>query len=203
MKTRSVILTVFITIIICLAIMTGTALLLVPAVIGGGQQNVADDISGVDYGKTPQNIALLFTAENGSGALIFLDFENTKTHTYIFEQNAVENAIKLPYQISYTLAMPNDFLYKLCDRLGGIDLELNGQKNRYFSASLAEFCENSTETDKLFKVSSGFFEKIAKIGLSSEDFMFIIEECETTLGYSVCYGFIDHISKMAENCVFH
>ena len=203
MKKRSIIITVLTSLVICFGMMVGVALLLLPAVIGTTEQKVSDQILGVDYGKTPENEAVLILGEKDSGALIYLDFENSLTHVYLFTEKAQSEAVKLPYNIGYTLNFSENLTLKLCDRLGGIDIENKGEKTKYFSASLKEYLDNSTENDKLLKISLSFFEKIAKTGLSSEDFMFIIEESNTALPYSVCYGWSDRICEMFSNTVFY
>ena len=200
---KSAFCTALITLLVLTAITAGVAMLLIPAVIGTPEAPAGESISGIEYSSAPQNQALLVTDEAGRGALVYLSFDDITTHVYLFEENAAENAALLPYNVTYQMKLPPDFLGRLCDRLGGIDIEIDGKTERYFSSSLEEFMGDSPNHEKLLIITKNFFEKIANIGLSSEDFMFIIEVSDTDLTYSVCYGLIDRISELCGNCVFH
>lgn len=202
-KGKSIITTALITLVILLGISVGVALLLVPAVIGTPESPAGENVSGVGYASPPQNQALLITTATEQGALILLNFDDTLTHIYLFEENAEESVASLPYVVTCRMEIPEDFLGRLCDRLGGIDIEQEGKTQRYFSASLSEYAGKSPSKEKMLIISKSFFEKIANIGLSSEDFMYIIELCNTDLTYSVCYGWINNISEMCSNCIFY
>ena len=200
---KSAFCTVLITLLVLTAITAGVAMLLIPAVIGTPEAPAGESVSGIEYSSAPQNQALLVTDEAGRGALIYLNFEDITTHVYLFEEGAAENAALLPFNVTYRMKLPPDFAGRLCDRLGGIDLEIDGKTERYFSSSLSEFLSDAPDYEKLLIITKKFFEKIANIGLSSEDFMFIIELTDTDLTYSVCYGWINRISELCGNCVYH
>ena len=200
---KTAVVTVLTTLAVCTGMMLLTAIFLVPAVIGTEESRAGEDVSGIEYGFAPENQALLITDQSGKGALVYLDFENIVTHIYLFSKDAEKETVNLPYNVNYTLKISADFAPELCDRIGGIDIEEEGETARYFSASLTEYIEKEPSTEKMLKISRSFFEKIANTGLSSEDFMFIIEEADTSLPYSVCYGWIDRISEMFSNCIFH
>ena len=74
-----------------------------------------------------------------------------------------------------------------------------GTKRNYLSASLRQKLLDKADFETRKMIIEAFFQKIAKIGLSSGDFKFIIEETENDLVYPVCYGWIDKIGVMAEN----
>ena len=82
-------------------------------------------------------------------------------------------------------------------------MTLGGQNSLWFSSALEEFCKNELTEEEFQEISCKFFEKISKTGLSSEDFMFIIEESDTRLPYSVCYDWIPYISELFANCVYY
>lgn len=201
--TRSVLLTVIITLTVLTGITAGTAMLLIPAVIGTPETPAGEELSGIEYSATPENQTLFIVDEQDRGALLYLGFSEIVTHVYLFADSARERVAELPYEITYTVRVGEDFLGKLCDRLGGIDIAENGKTERYFSASLEEFYGKKPDYEKLYKISGSFFEKIANMGLSSEDFMFIIEISDTDLTYSVCYGWIDRLPELFCNCIFH
>lgn len=202
-KKKTAVITVLTTLAVCTGMMLLTAILLLPAVIGTEESKAGENVSGIEYGSAPENQALLITDKTGRGALIYLDFDNIVTHIYLFSKDSEKEAVNIPYNVNYTIFIESDFAGKFCDRIGGIDIEEEGETARYFSASLNEYMGKTPSEEKMLKISRSFFEKIANTGLSSEDFMFIIEETDTVLPYSVCYGWIDRIPEMFCNCIFH
>jgi hypothetical protein len=179
-------------------------ILILPAQLGQGESPAGENLSGVGYWDYPESCGLLFTDQNDRGAFIFLDFENITTSVYLFPDRASLRSADLPYNTDYTFLLADGFAGRLCDRLGGIEMpDENGRESLYFSSALAEFCSGTMDFDKMHIISQSFFEKISKTGLSSEDFMFIIEEADTDVSYTVCYEWIGHIKEMFLNCVFH
>ena len=201
---RGSVICVLITLAVCTGLLTLAGILLLPAQISSPELSVHENVSGVGYADHPQNRGLFFTDSKGRGAFIYLNFSEIVTQVYFFEENANEEAQKLPYLKDYTFTIDDRFLPSLCDRLGGIEMtDEYGEKSLYFSASMAQFLEKSLNEEKIQKISLSFFEKIAKTGLSSEDFMFIIESAQTDLSYSVCYDWIPHIKEMFSNCIIN
>ena len=162
---------------------------------------VGDSVSGIDYYGV-ENRGLLFTLWDNSGALLYLDFENSSIYIEIYNDHAAEQAEKSQYKPSYKISADVDFLCSFCDRIGGIDLGDGSQKRRFFSAGLRQKLTEKTDYDTRREITAAFFEKIAKIGLSSEDFKFIIEETDTNLSYPACYKWIPLLKELAKNCIF-
>ena len=177
-------------------------ILLLPAQLASPERAAHENISGIGYTEEIPSSTLLFVFPDTSGLLIHFDFSSLCTNYYVFGQEAEEKAAELPYQIDYNFFPEEDFLPRLADRLGGVEIEdENGEKKLYFSAAVQEFCEKElTDENRIILVDS-FFDKIAKMGLSSEDFMFIIEVGKGNISYSVCYDWISHIKTMFSNTV--
>ena len=202
--TRSSVIAALATVTVCTGLLALAGILLLPAELASPEQSVHENISGVGYSDYPASRGLLFTDQEGRGAFIYLDFENIVTQVHIFSEDAEAQAEKLPYLKHYTFRLPEGFAAALCDRLGGIEMtDDEGANSLYFSTALTQFCQKDMSYDKMLKISLAFFKKIAKIGLSSEDFMFIIELTETDLTYSVCYDWIPHIREMFCNCIIN
>lgn len=178
-------------------------ILLMPADIGATPDAgpVDDPISGVEYYSSAQNCGLLCIYEDGSGALLYLDFEKGGITAELYNDHAREQAISSRFPVNYTLQADADFLTRFCDRIGGIDLSEGGGKRRYFSAGLRQKLSEKTDSEGRAEIISAFFERIAKMGLSSGDFMFIIEETKTNLSYPVCYGWVNDFATLAQNIV--
>lgn len=201
---KSSVVSVLATLAVCTGLLTLAGILLIPAELSSPEQSVHENISGVGYSDYPPSCGLLLTDQEDRGAFLYLDFENIVTQVYLFDENATEKAQNLSYLTHYTLNLPEDFTSRLCDRLGGIEMtDENGEKALFFGTALTEFTQKSLNDEKMLKISLSFFEKIAKMGLSSEDFMFIIELADTDLTYSVCYDWIPHIREMFCNCIIN
>ena len=176
---------------------------LMPATLGGEKNPAAEELGEVDYTKRPPGAGLLFLDERDRGIFLFLDFESTTAQVCLFPEKAAEKSEELTWRTDYTFLMKEGFLGGLADRLGGVQMTLGGQNSLWFSAALDEFCRKDLTEADLEEISCKFFEKISKTGLSSEDFMFIIEESETRLPYSVCYDWIPYVSELFANCIFY
>lgn len=203
MTKKTVFITCLATLTVCLGVCVLLSIFLLPATLGGEENPAAEELGGVDYTRRPLGAGLLFVDDRDRGAFIFLDFEGTSAHVCLLPENATESAEQLTWRTEYTFLMKEGFLGGLADRLGGVQMTLGGQNSLWFSTALEEFCKNDLEEEEMYEISCKFFEKISKTGLSSEDFMFIIEESETRLPYSVCYDWIPYVSELFANCIYY
>ena len=203
-NTRKSFILILATLAVCTGILTLGFIILIPAEIASPEKSVYENISGVGYTDYPSSCGLLFCDEEDRGVFLYLDFENILTQIYIFPEDAKEQTENLPYITHYTFAVNEEFAGKLCDRLGGVEMtDPKGVTEVYFSTSMDQIVAKELNYDQLLKISLAFFEKIAKIGLSSEDFMFIIESAETDISYTVCYDWISHMKQMMCNCIIN
>ncbi len=195
-----------ISVLLAVIISSGTFLLcgilLLPAELRSEPAPAGDSVSGINYYSDTENATLLCLYEDGSGALLHLDFDSSEIRLFIYNDHAEGQAAMSGYDINYTLRLTSDFLCRFCDRIGGISLDEGDGMRRYLSAGLRQKLSENADYDERKKITTAFFEKIAKIGLSSDDFMFIIEETQNNLAYPVCYGWIPRIKDMADNCIF-
>ncbi len=203
-KSRRGIISVLVTLMIISGFLTVFGIILIPAQLVTPEMSAQENLSGVGYFDYPPNCGILLYDEQERGVFLFFDFENILTEVRMFESSALSSAENASCRVDYTMFIPEDFCGALCDRLGGIELiDQNGQKSLYFSAALYEINEKNLTADNMAEISSAFFEKISKTGLSSGDFMFIIESADTDLPYSVCYDWIPYMEDMFRNFVFY
>lgn len=179
-------------IILGLCLMAG--ILILPAEISPPAPEADEDISFVPYAKRPDNCGLLLQTEDGSCAFFYLDFEGITLRVTLGEAAS--------YHADYTLLVPDGFLGRLADRIGGVDITENGKTERYFGQALEDLYKSSKASGEIDKICNAFFEKFAKTGLSSEDFMFIIEGVESELKYSLCYDWIAYMPELFANCIY-
>ncbi len=198
---KSTVISVLLAVMISSATFLLCGILLLPAEIQSDPTPAGDTVSGVNYYSDTKNATLLCLYEDGSGALIHLDFDASKIKIFIYNDHAEGQALMSGYDINYTVSLNSDFLCRFCDRVGGITLREGDSERRYLSAGLRQKLNEKADYNEREKIANAFFEKIAKIGLSSDDFMFIIEETENNLAYPVCYGWLPRIQDMASNCI--
>ena len=201
MKRRTVI-AVLLTVIISSGTFLLIGILMLPAQLGASPAPAGDSVSGIGYYSDATNASVLCLHEDGSGALLHLDFDSGKTTVLIYNDHAEGQALRSGYDIHYKINLTSEFLCSFCDRIGGIALTEGNTKRRYLSAGLRQKLGEKLDYNEREIITRAFFEKIAKIGLSSDDFMFIIEETENNLVYPVCYSWIPRIVELSENCVF-
>ena len=201
-KTNRIIISVLASLTVVTGLLTVIGILLLPAKIASPEEKVQENVSGIGYREEIPPAALLFCFPDTSGVFLSLDFSSLLTTVYLFEEDAEEKAAALPYFTDFTFNAGEEFLPLLADRLGGIEMtDETGEARVYFSAALSEFCEKELNEEQRQKLALSFFDKIAKTGLSSEDFMFIIENTENSLSYSRCYDWIPYIKTMFSNYI--
>lgn len=202
MKKKTFLTAILLSVTLCSGVLFFAALFLTPAEIGKSYSPAGENVPNVPYSSVPENKSILVLHEKGNGALLYLNFSNIALEIHLFDKNCEEEAEKLGYIINYKMEITNDFVFSLCDRIGGIEIAENGETYKYLGASLGQFLEKKPNIDTMLKISEGFFEKFSKIGLSSADFMFIMENTDTNLNYPTCYDWLDFMPELLCNCIY-
>ena len=201
MKKKNLV-TVWLSVALSLGLFAIAGLIFMPVALNNELYSADNEQSGIPYPSDLQSSGILYVSEDGAGALIYLNFEQKTTTVNIFLDGAREKALLVGYEINYTLVGNDTFLCELCDRLGGIELYENGVKYRFTGAGLAKELENIDSVSQMAEISEGFFKKISKIGLSDDDFKFIIENTRTDLNFPACYSWREVISDTVSCYIF-
>ncbi len=188
----------FITLGFFCSLLCTVGMLLLPAQVGTVKLPTNENLSGIDYSKAPDPISIKVISANHGGAVLYFGFKTVTLDVYLFENSGDITDL----QTDYYAVLTEGFLGKLCDRLGGITIENSGKTEAFFGAALEQYSSPKPDRDKMLKISSAFFEKIAKTGLSSEDFKFIIKNVETDLNFPTCYDMMEYLPELFENCNF-
>lgn len=171
---------------------------LIPARVGSPEKPVGETVSGIDYNSAPEPVSIAVVGADQTAALIYLGFKTISVDVYLFESaEQLKGA-----EADYYMELPSGFLGKLCDRMGGLTLSNSGSDELFFGVALEHYATQDNSIRKMTEISNAFFKKIAKMGLSSEDFMFIIENTETNLNYPACYDMMEYIPELFGNCYF-
>ena len=198
MKKYKTAVTVFIiTALIFCSMLCLLGIFLIPAQVGVPELPTGENISGITYGSTPSPISIKIFSPFG-GALLYLGFNTLSVDVRLFEDSTDLERVETDYYIK----LSDGFLGRFCDRIGGLTLNLSGQRELYFGVALEQYIAEDRDLYKMREISSAFFEKISKTGLSTEDFVFIMENGETDLNFPVCYDIREYIPELFANCYY-
>ncbi|MBR6572654.1 MAG: hypothetical protein IKK77_02940 [Clostridia bacterium] len=187
------------TITVTLGIFTLLGIFVLPASVVFDTNQAGEKMEGVPYVNTPENSGVFIYTGDDRGVFIFLDFENRRINAFTFAENCEKELQNSGYEVNYTIKASTEFIGDMCDRLGGIVMEKGEDKYRFSSVVLIEEIEGNKTLESMEKITVAFFEKISKLGLSSNDFKFIMNNTETNLNYPICYGWIEYVQTMFQN----
>lgn len=168
---------------------------------------VNDTASGELYTPPPpDNTPIMFLWEEGGGEIVYLDFKNSRIELILLPKDCDENAALVYGYTNFEAVKANHLLLSgIIDRLGGIELETSDAMSgvlRYTGSQISSLLAANPEDFELKRtVSEKIFEKISSLGFSNKDFMFIINNSNTTLSFPDCYGWEGEIASMAKNLV--
>ncbi len=180
------------------SILCMVGIFLLPAQVGTVEIPADETVSGIDYSKAPDPISIKVISATGSGAVLYFGFRTVTLDVYLFENSDDMTELKTDYYVELSDGFPGKF----CDRIGGVAIENSGETENFFGAALEQYSTNNLNREKMLKISSAFFEKIAKTGLSSEDFKFIMNNVKTDLNFPTCYDMMEYLPELFENCNF-
>ena len=190
---------ILLSVTIALGIFTLLGVIFLPASLISYDAPTAENIQNIPYAKTPENCVIFLSAREDAGVLMYLNFEDKRVNAFVYDKDCEKEIQNSGYEVNYIIESDLDFIGNLSDRLGGIVLEKEGQKYRFSSVALREEMEENNDTNTIQKITVAFFDKISKLGLSSNDFKFIMNNTKTNLNYPTCYGWIDFIPELFEN----
>lgn len=171
-----------------------------PTIVG----RVNETQSGEPYTpEPPENTPIMFLWEEGGGEIFYLDFKNKKIEVIILPLKCDENAALVYGYTNFEAVKANYLLISgIVDRLGGIEIDLGNGELRYTGSQISSHLASNKEDFPLKRaILEKIFEKISLLGFSNKDFMFIINNSNTTLSFPDCYGFTGYMSEISDNLV--
>ncbi len=151
----------------------------------------------VPYEKAvPEDTGLLIKFESGSAVMIFLDFSYERAFAAVIDDYTDGAELRLGYDIQYTFNANNTFLEGLVDRLGGIDLDIENAPMRYTGVQVTDLVSRNDDGELKRQILSGILTKISKVGFSTEDFVYMIENSDTALTVPDCIYWAEHVGNM-------
>ncbi len=159
-------------------------------------QNEVKNVPYYDY--ISKNTGLLFSVLDNK-TLAYLDFENESLR--ICHINSDSNNY-YGYDVDYEIESDLELVVEIVDKLGGIDLDINGEMLNYTGNQIKEILEKNTDDMLERQIIKCIIKKVGNNGFTKKDFLTIIEKSETNLTVPDCYDWDKYIQKLCKNAVF-
>lgn len=154
------------------------------------------------YANIPENSGVIFAFPSGGALLAYLDFE--KEHIYVLSIDNYDPTRPeyFGYGVDYTIYTSYELIAGIVDRVGGIEIEKDDTHMRYTGVHIVELLAKDNSAEIKNQIISQLFLKISQNGLSTDDFIYIIENSDSNLPLTECIFWLDYIKKMSENVMF-
>ncbi len=183
-----------------LAFVFSTAVLLATAYfflldnLGSETADVSEE--SVPYERAPDNCGLLFKTVSGLKILFYLNFNSLQTTVLIIDDDGQEKGEYAGYGVDFTVDADSRLVEGMIDRIGGIELELEGERLRYTGVQITELVSRDVGDRLKNDIIHAICEKIAQNGLEIDDFVFLIENSQTELTVPDCYTWQEDMAIM-------
>ena len=144
----------------------------------------------VPYEQREPNRGVLFSFPDGVECLVYLDFEYggiTAVLGYGYDGE---------YPVDFTVEADFQLAEGLIDRAGGVEIDQNGERLRYTGVQVMELVSVDTSLELRREIISQVFSGFAQNGISAADFVYIIENSQTTLTVPDCYSWEEEMCSM-------
>ncbi len=151
----------------------------------------------IPYSSVPEGCGISVLLPDNSSVFLQLDFENSSI-SVILTDSAATKAAKYGFGVDYTVNGNNTVFEGIIDRIGGIELTHENQTLRYTGIQVLDLVLTGDKET----VIEAFFNRCSEIGLTRQDFTFIIENSTTDLTVPTCFMWPDYIKEMCANVQF-
>ena len=108
----------------------------------------------------------------------------------------------LGYSIDYSITLDYDIIAGIIDRIGGIELESDGELLRYTGIQVVDLIYTNEPKDAARNIITAIFSAISKNGFSKSDFVYIIDNGNTDLTVPICFDWPLYIKALCRNFSF-
>ena len=150
----------------------------------------------IPYEMTREDCGLLFKTISGLKILFYLDFNDLQTTVLVINDQEPYKTEYAGYSVDYTLEAGRELVEGMIDRIGGIELELEGERLRYTGVHVTELLSRDVGTTLKIDIITAICKKISQNGLKTDDFVFMIENTKTELAVPDCYTWHEDIDVM-------
>ena len=156
----------------------------------------------VPYKNLPDNVGVSFLLPDSSALLMYFDFENNIINVVNIEQYDFTNDLYYGYTANFIVQLDYYLIAEIIDRVGGVNIELNGEVLRYTGVQIMDLISSNITDDLKPKIITSIFNQISQNKLSTEDFLYIIENSEGDLEVVDCIYWLDYATDMFSNINF-
>lgn len=151
------------------------------------------------YMEAPDNVGVIIEIA-GQKTFLFLDFYYKGINIIFDAEKHLENETVMGYPVDHYVIGGFPLLEGIIDIVGGIELEADGELLRHTGVQVTDILSTSTDYDNQEKiVIEKIIEKISKNGFQREDFLYIIENSDTTLTVPICYYWADYMKELCNS----
>ncbi|MCQ2455099.1 MAG: hypothetical protein MJ090_03015 [Clostridia bacterium] len=152
------------------------------------------------FSATPVNCGVMLCLPDDSGLLFYLDFLKEKITVLGIDNTAETESEFKGYSIDKKIFADYNFLSLLIDRIGGIELEENGEAVRLTGMQVTEKLSEKNDRILNYQIIRAVLGAVSENGLTRNDFVFLIENCDNTdLTLPDCYNWERYIKQMSRN----
>ena len=178
---------------ITLVIFTGSGYLYLSNT--NGVYKAEQELSNVPYSSAPEDTAILFGVNN---RYIYFHLGFSQNILTVIP-DYTEDLLFSEKDIFYMNADENT-VAGIIDRLGGIELAVDGGTFRYTGIQVTQLLYGSKQTEEIrHKILISVIEKIGKEGLERQDLVYLIEKTDTDLTVPDCFYWSDSIGALFQN----
>lgn len=159
---------------------------------------VAKSESSVPYQKSNcENTCLVFCLDDGSAVMIYLDFSSNKVISAVMYDYSEKDEKTLGYTADFKIYADWNLVAGIIDRIGGIELDINGESLRLTGVQTVDLISSGGVTFDLYRsILLSVYKRIARVGLSNADLVYIIENGKTDMSMPDCYYWQDLLPEL-------
>lgn len=150
----------------------------------------------VPYNIVPDSCGIAFVFPNNDAWLTYLDFDNLDINVLQIENFNKNQPEYYGYTVDYNVNITYDVVAEVIDRIGGIEIEQNGERLRYTGVQVLDLIAYGYDGSIKEQIFSQIFNSISKNNFSKEDLLYIIENSKSDLSFVDCIPWIDYLKSM-------
>ena len=154
------------------------------------------------YSRVPQNCGVALTFPDNSAVLAYLDFDTGCIRLLDIEKFDESCPEYYGYSADYTIQIDYELIEGIIDRVGGIELEIEGKKQRYTGVQVIDLVAYCRAKDMKRQIILQVFDKISKNCFSKDDMVYIIENTKSNLSFVDCVDWMNYIGDMSSRVNF-
>ncbi|MDO4608342.1 MAG: hypothetical protein Q4B40_04030 [Clostridia bacterium] len=151
----------------------------------------------VPYEQKPENKSIAFVFADNSACLVHLDFDNMGIRLLNIEEFEGNTAVYSGYSCDYTVQVSYQLIEGIVDRVGGVNLDIDGQIRRYTGIQVVDIISHGCDEDLKKDILLEIFTGISKNNFTKDDFVYIVENSKTDLSVIDCIYWVDYIKDMS------